>query len=306
VTMSYDTIEHARHRWREILPLLGVETRFLLNKHGPCPLCGGKDRYRFDDRDGTGSYYCNQCGPGAGIVLLRKLHRWDFATACNEVNKIIRAATPAKRESRAPQSSAQKSAAIQKLLDEANQLDVVSAYTARRGLSVTSPILRGHSRCPYYDNERRLIGRFPAVVAPITGSDGSLQSVQRIYDAEVSPRKKILPPVTTINGAAVRLHEAQETLGIAEGIETALAAHQLFAMPVWAALTEHGIKEFRPPRGPGRIHVFADNDSNFVGQEAAYNLARRLSRDGLNVEVHVPPNADSDWLDFLNAQARRQ
>jgi putative DNA primase/helicase len=135
VTMSYDTIEHARHRWREILPLLGVETRFLLNKHGPCPLCGGKDRYRFDDRDGTGSYYCNQCGPGAGIVLLRKLHRWDFATACNEVNKIIRAATPAKRESRAPQSSAQ------------NRRQFKSFSMKRTSLMSSPPIPRGED-CP--------------------------------------------------------------------------------------------------------------------------------------------------------------
>jgi putative DNA primase/helicase len=64
--MRHDTIERARHRWREILPQLGIETRFLQNKHGPSPLCGGKDRFRFDDRDGTGSYYCNQCGPALG------------------------------------------------------------------------------------------------------------------------------------------------------------------------------------------------------------------------------------------------
>ena len=66
LTMRHDTIERARHRWREILPQLGIETRFLQNKHGPSPLCGGKDRFRFDDRDGTGSYYCNQCGPALG------------------------------------------------------------------------------------------------------------------------------------------------------------------------------------------------------------------------------------------------
>ena len=34
--MSGGTIERARGRWREILPQLGVETRFLVNKHGPC------------------------------------------------------------------------------------------------------------------------------------------------------------------------------------------------------------------------------------------------------------------------------
>src|SRR5690348_13963485 len=60
--MRIPTVDRARGRWREILPCLGVETRYLTNKHGPCPLCGGKDRFRFDDKNGDGTYYCNQCG----------------------------------------------------------------------------------------------------------------------------------------------------------------------------------------------------------------------------------------------------
>src|SRR5690348_12989513 len=120
--MSSETVERARGRLREILPLLGVNPLFLTNKHGPCPICGGKDRFRFDDKDGGGTYYCNQCGAGTGVIMLRKLHRWDHATACREIDKII---GPGERLAPTAQSQPQADAgrrltAVQRLLHEAN------------------------------------------------------------------------------------------------------------------------------------------------------------------------------------------
>lgn len=43
-------------RWRAILPRLGLDQSFLTGRHCPCPICGGKDRFRFDDQEGRGTW----------------------------------------------------------------------------------------------------------------------------------------------------------------------------------------------------------------------------------------------------------
>jgi putative DNA primase/helicase len=301
--MAGETLERARHRWREILPQLGIETRFLTNKHGPCPLCGGKDRYRFDDKDGSGSYYCHQCGAGIGLLLVRKKNGWSFKEACDQIDKIVGQGPPQPPQAEAPKADAKaRRAAIERLLAEANSPDIVEGYLRRRGLSVTSDVLRGHWQCPYFD-ENGLVGKHRAIIAPVHAADGSLVAAQRIYDAQVDPRKKLMPSAGTVTGAAVRLFEITDgRLGIAEGVETALAVHQLDGgIPTWAALSAHGLETFVPPPKAQCIFIYADNDLNHVGQCAAHRLAGRLHKAGLTVGgVLTPSMPGTDWLDFIN------
>ena len=56
-----------------MLPTMGVDARFLTGRHGPCPVCGGTDRFRWDDKDGTGSFFCSGCGPGDGFMLAERV-----------------------------------------------------------------------------------------------------------------------------------------------------------------------------------------------------------------------------------------
>jgi hypothetical protein len=86
---STKTLEAAHGLWRRILLEFGVPYGALTGKHQPCPACGGKDRFRYDDRHGDGDYYCNVCGPGKGISLVAKVNGWSYAEAARRIDELI-------------------------------------------------------------------------------------------------------------------------------------------------------------------------------------------------------------------------
>lgn len=298
------TVERARGRWPEIHVRLGVSPQFVQkDKHMPCPCCGGRDRYRYTDKDGDGWHFCNQCGAGPGITLLRKIHGWDFRTACTEIDKILGDAQPVSQRA-LPADIATldeiKLAKIKRAIADAREPEVVNAYLEHRGLSIRSAALLGHRACPYFNADKRFVGNFPAVVAPVVGIDGTLQTAQRIYLADVPERKKMLPVYGKLRASAVRLFDLEgDQLGIAEGCETALAAAQMFNMPVWAALTAGNLETFEWPEQVNRLVIFGDNDNSFTGQAVSYGLARRAKARGLSVDVRIPETVGHDWLNVL-------
>jgi len=183
--------------------------------------------------------------------------------------------------------------------------DEAMRYLAGRGLKLaTAPdCLRLHPALPYFD-DGKLLGKFPAMVARVAAPDGSGATLHRTYleggkKAPVPSPKKLMPG-KPISGAAIRLAPAGEWLGIAEGIETALAAAKLFNSPVWSCVSANGIESFEPPPEVTTLTVFADNDENYIGQRVAYALACRLSNRGMRVDVRIPEQP-GDWADALNA-----
>lgn len=298
------TADEAVGRWPGILQQLGVDPAFLGKKHGPCPICAGKDRYRFDDKGGRGTWFCSQCGAGDGFSLLRGLFGWSFNEAANQVDRIVGTVKPGPV---APErTEASKIHALKQVWEAGRPVvhgDPVWRYLNRRlGIETVPPGLRFHPGLRYTDEAGADLGRFPAMLARLQYPDGAGASIHRTYltdDGEKAPvpqPKKIMAG-KPLNTAAVRLGGGGTTLGIGEGIETALAASFRFGVPVWAATNAVLLEAWVPPRGVERVLIAGDNDASFTGQAAAFGLARRLAQKGLIVDIQIPDRVGKDWAD---------
>jgi putative DNA primase/helicase len=298
--------EAATGKWHGILTRLGVDGRFLTGKHGECPMCGGKDRFRFDDKQGRGTWICSQaCGSGDGFMLLQRLNGWTFSVAAKEVEAIVGTVLAGRVIDE--QSPERRIAAIRAIWDETEAVtinDPVWLYlNARTGIQIIPKNIRYHPALPYHEDGT--VDYHPALVARIDGADGRGVGIHRIYlnerggKASVSTPKKFLT-VKGHSGAAVRLGRAGEYLGIAEGIETALAASVRFGVVTWSALSAGLMEQWIPPAGVSKVIIFGDNDESYTGQASAYLLAKRLKHSGLCAEVCIPKIAGKDWADMVS------
>jgi putative DNA primase/helicase len=301
--MRPSAAEIATGRWPGLLASFGIESQFLRNKHGPCPICGGKDRFRFDDRESRGTWICNQCGSGDGYKLLELFKGWTFKEAAREVQLIAGVVRQTVNETVAPEN-AQKLAAVKKIWQDSIRIapgDPAFRYIrARAGEVVIPTSLRFHPALAYVDDGE--VTHYPALVAVVMSAEGKGVAVHRIYltaegaKAPVESQKKLLAG-GDISGAAVRIGDPGEEIGIAEGIETALVACRKFGFPVWSAITAGGMEKWRPPDTVKRVTVFGDNDRSFTGQASAYSLAKKLKAAGFDVSVKIPEKEGTDWAD---------
>lgn len=197
----------AAGRWPEIHAALGIGREYLNpRKHCPCPYCGGKDRYRYTDYQGTGAFICNQCTPdgGSGFDLLMLVFGYDFATAANETAALLgfsdgqagqhqpRAPLPPAKPAAPPKD---KQAALLNLWHEAIPIsgqDPAAQYLHGRGIPdtafQTALNIRYHAALPLWATDTDgqtakplLIGYFPAMLAAITTADGQLQGLHKTY-----------------------------------------------------------------------------------------------------------------------------
>ena len=185
--------------------------------------------------------------------------------------------------------------------------DAVRTYLAARGLADwrIPPCIRQHPGLAYWhtdeDGVLHNMGIFPAMLAPIVGSDGQLLAIHRTYlgngcKADVPTPKKLTVSAGLLAGACIPLARPRGgVIGIAEGIETAAAAALGSGLPVVAAYCANALSSFHLPRGLERLVIFADNDP--VGQQAAAVLAQRADKTGISTKTLTPSRPGSDWAD---------
>lgn len=208
---------------------------------GPCPRCGGHDRFSINPRERV--FNCRGFGGGSYIDAVMHIDDCDFLTACETMTgrpaparpkrKRKAEAKPAERRDEPPPppfeddgpppapppGDSGESRRSQRIKGKAADLfeggraiigTHAAAYLEARGLTVTPDWtfdLRFIEALPYYgyatadDDEQAELGEFPAMVAAIRNVAGEIIGAHRTYLDPKEPRKLTPPGDTTRNAA---------------------------------------------------------------------------------------------------------
>ncbi|EGY4514955.1 DNA primase, partial [Salmonella enterica] len=287
-----DTVKQACGHWPRILPALGVTV--IKNRHQACPVCGGSDRFRFDDKEGRGTWFCNQCGAGDGLKLVEKVFGVSASEAAGKVNAVTGNLPPVSPEVTAAadaetEADRKAAAALAVKLTEKARPATGNAYLTRKGFPgrecLTLTTLHKTGGVTY---------RAGDVVVPLYDDSGALVNVQLI---NADGLKRTLKG-GQVKGACHILDGKKETgkrLWIAEGYATALTVHHLTGETVMVALSSVNLLSLaslaRHKYPACRIVIAADRDLNGDGQTKASAAAE--SCEGV---VALPP-VFGDWND---------
>lgn len=138
------------------------------------------------------------------------------------------------------------------------------------------------------------------MVAAFSDNDGKIITYHLTYltpEGKKAPVDNVKKVASSMGeGGAIRLSEPTKKLGLAEGIETAIAVKLMYGVDCWAAVSASNMRKFTPPPQVEQLIIYADNDANFTGQAAAYDLAARLAKD-IEVRIQLPQVTGTDYAD---------
>lgn len=287
-----ETVKQACGHWPRILPALGVKV--IKNRHQACPVCGGSDRFRFDDKEGRGTWLCNQCGAGDGLKLVEKVFGVKPSEAAQKVNAVTGNLPPVAPEVIAAaeaetEADRQAAAALAVRLMENTRPASGNAYLTRKGFP--------DRECPVLSATHKTGGvtfRAGDMVVPLHDDTGALVNLQLINSDGLK---------RTLKGGAVKgachtiegKRQAGKRLWITEGYATALTVHHLTGETVMVALSSVNLLSLaslaRQKHPACQIVLAADRDLNGDGQNKAAAAA------GACEGVVALPPVFGDWND---------
>ncbi|HBV5299584.1 TPA: toprim domain-containing protein, partial [Klebsiella oxytoca] len=287
--MKDDFINEVRHKangyWPSIMQRLNIPTN---RSEGPCPACGGNTRYRFDNKDNRGTYFCSHCGAGTGLDLVMKVNQCGVREAAEKVAEAMALPLPEPKPARERTQTdiAGKVAAM-----TAKALPGQSAYLTSKGLACPFPLLPDGALVLVLKN-----GAGATTGAQVIKPDGS----------------KRLVAGTVKKGACyvVNSIESPETVIIAEGLATALSVHQMHPEALAVVAVDAGnlspVAQLMRQKHPNaRIIIAADNDQSAesdrsgevkinTGKECAEKAAKAVAG-----WASLPPvDYKADWNDY--------
>lgn len=300
---------HASVNWHDVLRRLGVAEECLTGKHSSCPVCGGKDRFRFDNRTGHGDYFCNVCRAGDGFTLLQRLHGWDFPTALERVAEAAGLTSEArwKCEARSVIHSAANSNTPR---DWSEQADGIWLRKQCLRGTIGERYLRDTRGCflPPPDSDLGFLPPTdrhpPTLVARITdgvtGRPISLHFTALAADGSGRGERRLLGGHRK-KGGVIRLWPDEAItygLGVTEGIETALALAHAY-QPVWSAIDAGNLASLPVLPGIESLTIAADHDD--AGLKAAALLGQRWAGADREVRIITPEAQGQDVADVVAA-----
>ncbi|EBA3496213.1 DNA primase [Salmonella enterica] len=287
-----ETVKQACGHWPRIIPALGVKV--IKNRHQSCPVCGGSDRFRFDDKEGRGTWFCNQCGAGDGLKLVEKVFGVTPSEAAGKVNAVTGNLSPVAPEviavAEAETVADRKAAAgLAAKLMEKTRPATSNAYLTRKGFHALECLT-----LTAIHKTGGVMFRAGDVVVPLYDDTGALVNLQLI-NADGLKR--------TLKGGQVKgachviegKKQAGKRLWIAEGYATALTVHHLTSETVMVALSSVNLLSLaslaRQKSPACQIVLAADRDLNCDGQSKA-----AVAADACEGVVALPP-VFGDWND---------
>ncbi|MDC9606375.1 DUF7146 domain-containing protein [Xenorhabdus griffiniae] len=301
-------------RWPEIftyyqLPPVTGKRHF----KGNCPICERKGSFRIDDREGRGTFICT-CNAGDGWKLLTLTQGKDYKTLADEIDLLLGIQSDkrstAKKETNITGFRNRVTACYANLSHLRGTQG--EAYLRNRGIHVLPA-----DNVKYCAEQPVRNGTLQAIWALATDSKGLACYLHRTYldgdrkaALEVTKKMNSLQEESYLAHAqsvAIRLFPVDSTLGIAEGIETALSCKQIYGVNTWSTMNAGYMAKFIAPQGVKHLIVFADNDWSATGHAAAMECARKnlqANNDVEKVSVRWPDAGDFNDLLQNGDQAR--